>query len=159
MNLHSVYWLKSEVFKKLLAERKMSMKKLSEETGLSYSSITQWSSRAIHISLESAGILARYFQVNADDLIVLDSKVDEKNISKSSKKPKTTKNDIHKGLINRNTIMINRIIRCKKTNNIEVILDTLFKSQSILNQTSFLSENGVRKFIKEHKDEIRWYEK
>lgn len=150
MNLCNVYWLNGGVLKILLHERKKTMKKLSEETGLSYSSIKQWANHAFHISLENASVLAKYLQVSVEDLITLDLK--------ANKNFETTKDNIHKGVIDCNTIMINRIIRCKKTNDIEVILDTLFRSHSILNQTSFLSETEVKKFIKEHNDEIRWYE-
>ena len=132
-------------------KEKKSMKKLSEETGLSYSSIKQWANHAFHISLENASVLAQYLQVSVEDLITLDLK--------ANKNSKTTKDNIHKGLIDCNTIMINRIIRCKKTNDVDVIIKTIFKSNAIQRQTSFLSENEVKKFIKEHEDEIRWYEK
>lgn len=78
MNLHNVYWLNGEVLKKLLRERKTTMKKLSEETGVSYPSIIQCAGRAFHISLENASAIAQYLQMNVEDLIVLDSKVAEK---------------------------------------------------------------------------------
>ena len=141
------YWLNGAFVREVAKDKPYTLKQMSEDLGFDSRVLYCYMQNAYKIPLDRLKGIAKYLNVSLESLIKEDDSDDSFKPVKNGKRA-----------FKPNLIMINRIIRCKKTNDVDVIIKTIFKSNAIQRQTSFLSENVVKEFIGEHYKEIKWYE-